>query len=94
MVNYISLGNIQPIVLIVEVDNHGLYPWLANACENLKSVINTVSTNMFLADSVLRIAWAIAAFAFSLCVISCSALNFATLALTDSCIVGAIILLL
>jgi hypothetical protein len=28
---------------------------------------------MFLADSVLRIAWAIAAFAFSLCVISYSA---------------------
>jgi hypothetical protein len=66
--------------------------WLANDGENLKSVINTVSTVISLAESVLLMAWAITPFAISLCVMSCSALNFATLALTDSCIVGAIIL--
>jgi len=65
---------------------------VANACENLKSVINTVSTIIFLADKVLRIAVAITPLAVSLFAINSSALNFATLALTDSYIVGAIIL--
>jgi hypothetical protein len=65
-------------------------PFVANASVNLKSVINTVSTNIFLEERVLLIAWAIASFAVSLFVMSSSALNFATLALTDSCIVGAI----
>jgi len=54
--------------------------------------MNTVSTIIFLADKVLRIVLAITPLAVSLLVMSSSALNFATLALTDSCIVGAIIL--
>ena len=54
--------------------------------------MNTVSTTIFLADSVFAIVSAITAFAVALFVISSSALNFATLALTDSCMVGAIIL--
>ena len=51
------------------------------AGENLNSVINIVSTTIFLAR-VLAISSAITAFAVALFVISSSALNFATLALT------------
>jgi hypothetical protein len=66
--------------------------WLENASENLKSVINIVSTTMSLADKEFLIVFAITSLTMALFVINSSALYFATLALTDSCIVGAITL--